>query len=89
MPRPRRRIVVCDCRDCLELPNSTGEAAARQEPPPSCLLLAVSGLHLSIQGDRIAALDDLHLPHLDALAREGSCGMLSVKRQVSTKGRTG
>lgn len=96
MPRPRKRVVTCDCWDCLgviprisdsQTPfNELGEAAARQEPPPTCLLLVLTGLSLGSQCSNgeftKSPLEGAEYPHLDALAREGCSGLLAVRNST-------
>ncbi|GMH32180.1 hypothetical protein BSKO_00014 [Bryopsis sp. KO-2023] len=86
MPRARRRVVTCDCRVCLDplqfgslspFPSAApewgiGEVAARQEPPPKCLLVVATGIEQAA----------LECPHLDGIARDGSTSLVAVRRNT-------
>lgn len=64
--------------------NELGEAAARQDPPPTCLLLVLTGLTVESPNDdggfTKSPLEEGCYPHLDALAREGCSGLLAVRK---------
>jgi hypothetical protein len=91
MPRPRQRIVTCDCLDCREdvalgpiAPEATStaanEAAARQEPPPKSLLILVSGLLRPGDGEATpSSLEAATAPHLDKCAQQGSLNLIACR----------
>lgn len=94
MPRHRQRIVFCDCLDCTDRSNeqlpsgdqlAACEAAARQEPPPKCLVILASGFVQPsappTAGGEPASntLDDDTYPHLDGLVRDGHVGFLASR----------
>lgn len=93
MPKQRKRIVFCDCLDCVSRKNdpypsdaalAASEAAARQQPPPKALLIVGSGLVQTRGGDMAGpmnTLDEIRLPHLDQLVREGHTGLLASRSQ--------
>lgn len=91
MPKLRQRIVFCDCLDCVEQPRTTditsslspaNEAAARQEPPPKCLLLVATGLLVPAGTGREPTAPSLlelcSLPHLNKATREGGLTLLAM-----------
>jgi hypothetical protein len=94
MPQPRQRIVFCDCLDCVEQPAATdvptassaaNEAAAKQEPPPKCLLLHLSGVLLpGTSSSQPSILEALRLPHLDKATREGCLTLLAARPDHAT-----
>jgi hypothetical protein len=93
MPRPRQRIVTCDCLDCKEeddaalgplAPDTTSsaanEAAARQEPPPKSLFIIASGLlQPGGQADALSSLELAMAPHLDKCAQQGSLNLIACR----------
>ena len=57
MPRPRPRLDPCDCWDCEPRDPGAGAAfpdpalaAARQDPPPKCLVVVADGVLAGIDG---------------------------------------
>jgi len=52
---------------------------ARQDPPPKCLVVFLDG----VLRDGEDVLMSTHKPHLDAVARDGSCGLLAVRDPLS------
>lgn len=99
MPQPRQRIVFCDCLDCVQQPPTTdiqssqspaNEAAARQEPPPKCLLFVLSGVLLPRADEQNAAaatvLDACNLPHLNRAAAQGNLCLLTLRQDAANGG---
>jgi hypothetical protein len=97
MPQPRQRIVFCDCLDCVQQPPTTdvqsstspaNEAAARQEPPPKCLLFVLSGVLLPRADDMNPAaatiLDACNLPHLNRATGQGNLCLLTLRQDAAT-----
>lgn len=83
MPRPKLHRAICDCLDCTTIPTSVsaGSLAARQEPPPKCLVIYTD--HDCPLGEDETAATPLfeyeNVPHLDRLAKAGSCGVVSYR----------
>lgn len=78
MPRVRERVVPkCDCRDCQELGDTdflyptASTPAARQEPPPKCLVVVLSGAWQRRDSGQFS-IDAVAHPTLDQLVQEGS-----------------
>lgn len=95
MPQQRQRIVFCDCLDCVEQPATTdiasstspaNEAAARQEPPPKCLMFVLSGVLLPQPGaanpGTATVLDSCSIPHLNRAAAQGNLCLLSLREEA-------
>ena len=80
MPRPKLHRIVCDCLDCTTEPNSVSEMskAAREEPPPKCLVIYTDHSRPLSQEETAATPTSGYenLPHLDDLAKAGSCGLI-------------
>lgn len=80
MPRPKLHRSICDCLDCTIVPTSLSavSSAARQEPPPKCLVIYTD--HDWPLGEDETAAKPLseyeNVPHLDLLAKAGSCGVI-------------
>lgn len=93
MPQQRQRIVFCDCLDCVQQPPMTdivssnspaNEAAARQEPPPKCVMFILSGVllssqHQSSQRQDGTMLDSCNLPHLNRATAQGNLCLLTLR----------
>ncbi|KAL0028467.1 hypothetical protein WJX77_008505 [Trebouxia sp. C0004] len=93
MPRPKLHRVACDCLDCeqdMSKPALSAEssAAARQDPPPKCLLVHAepawpyerdTSANASTSGAAVT-------PYLHRLAQQGCCGLVSY--QESPQGST-
>lgn len=99
MPQQRQRIVFCDCLDCVEQPATTdiqsspspaNEAAARQEPPPKCLMFVLSGVLLpqtsAPNPGTATVLDGCSLPHLNRAAAQGNLCLLSLREEGGAAG---
>lgn len=80
MPRTakRQRIVFCDCKECNEVlsnpDDEAWEAAAKQTPPPRSLVLVLEGFNQAPRDGQVhgcCSIDDVALPHFDAVARQG------------------
>lgn len=78
MPRAklRRRIVLCDCRDCVDVNQGpidyTWEPAARQLPPPRSLIVLLEGFNADpATSSTCCRIDEVTLPHFDNVARKG------------------
>ncbi len=95
MPRTQRtRVVFCGCLDCAEPDEGAArplaqasEAAARQEPPPKCLLIYGHGLLVrpdTLTDAQLAglytSLEAAACPHLDRAVADGGIGMLAARR---------
>lgn len=80
MPRPKLHRAICDCFDCATVPTSVSavSVAARQEPPPKCLVILTD--HEWPLGVKEAAATPLsgyeNVRQLDRLAEAGSCGLV-------------
>lgn len=96
MPQQRQRIVFCDCLDCVQQPPTTdiqsstspaNEAAARQEPPPKCLMFVLSGVLLpkpAAQNPATATvLDSCNLPHLNRATAQGNLCLLTLRQDAA------
>ena len=101
MPRPRQRIVTCDCFDCKEEDpvlggdaaegigsSAANEAAARQEPPPKSLLIVASGFLQPGEdgGGALSSLECAFLPHLGKCARQGSVNLIACRPKAAGQG---
>ena len=80
MPRPKLHRAICDCLDCITEPTSVSDVskAARQEPPPKCLVIYTNHAW-PLSQDEIAATPASgyeNVPHLDNLAKAGCCGLV-------------
>ncbi len=86
MPRPKLHRVACDCLDCeqdMSKPALSAEssAAARQDPPPKCLLIHAEPAWPSDR-DRTAdasTSEAAATPYLHRLAQQGCCGLVSYQ----------
>ena len=86
MPRPKLHRAACDCLDCeqdVSKPALSAEssAAARQDPPPKCLLIHAEPAW-PYDRDRTAEASTsgaAAAPYLDRLARQGCCGLVSYQ----------
>ena len=84
MPRPKLHRVACDCLDCeqdMSKPALSAEssAAARQDPPPKCLLIHAEPAW-PYDRDRTAdasTSEAAATPYLHRLAQQGCCGLVS------------
>lgn len=80
MPRPKLHRAVCDCLDCTVEPKVVSDVslAARQEPPPKCLVIYTNPAwphgHDETALTPRFALENV--PHLESLAKAGSCGLI-------------
>ena len=88
MPRPKLHRVVCDCLDCATAPTVSAVCvAARQEPPPKCLLIYTD--HECPLGENETAATSIsgykNVPHLDGLAKAGSCGLIFYREAPQGK----
>lgn len=88
--RPRPEPEPCDCLECREPAGAApsqgaADAAARQAPPPKCLVLFADGVLPALEAaDRAAGQHGAPLlPHLDGLVREGSLGTLAVREAAT------
>jgi hypothetical protein len=82
MPRVRTSRVFCDCLDCTDTnqaPVERSDRAALQDPPPRCLVVYASDVVWDAEGpDSTEPASARLFPHLDAVAKEGSSGMLAL-----------
>lgn len=85
MPRVRPRRQLCDCLAC-ESPSEAATqspelhaALARQDPPPKSLIICVDRMLCCAGAERPQriSVDAVDCLHLDAIAREGCCGLLA------------
>ena len=86
MPRVKLHRIACDCFDCQ--PNRSGfggasesAAAARQDPPPKCLVICTEPVLSSPKNGTFADSTSQYgqVPNLDALAERGCCGFVSYR----------
>lgn len=89
MPRAkqRRRIVICDCRDCVDVAQGPidyfWEPAARQLPPPRSLILLLEGFNANPStSSTCCRVDEVNLPHFDNVARKGVTFCVAVPQRV-------
>ena len=80
MPRPKLHRAICDCLDCTVEPKVVSDLslAARQEPPPKCLVIYTNPAW-PLGQDETASTPKSALengPHLESLAKAGSCGLI-------------
>lgn len=88
MPRPRPRLDPCDCWDCeprdLGAGASTPDpalAAARQEPPPKCLVVVADDVLTGADGS--VPPEARPTPHAAAVAARGATGLLALRADGS------
>jgi hypothetical protein len=96
MPQARQRIVFCDCLDCVQQPSTTdvqsstspaNEAAAKQEPPPKCLMFVLSGALLpradAENPGSATVLDVCNLPHMNRATAQGNLSLLTLREAAA------
>lgn len=86
MPRVKLHRIACDCFDCQPsapafADASESVAAARQDPPPKCLVIYTDPIRTSPEAGTSAASTFQYgkVPSLDALAQRGCCGFVSYR----------
>lgn len=89
MPRPRPRLDPCDCWDCEPRDPGAGAAfpdpalaAARQDPPPKCLVVVADGVLAGIDGH--VPQGAAPAPHAAAVAARGATGLLALRSDGGT-----
>eukprot|EP01025_Chloroclados_australasicus_P007854 TRINITY_DN12655_c1_g1_i1.p1 TRINITY_DN12655_c1_g1~~TRINITY_DN12655_c1_g1_i1.p1 ORF type:complete len:383 (+),score=41.86 TRINITY_DN12655_c1_g1_i1:290-1438(+) len=79
----RWRIVQCECLDCTDpsmrqfyMESDNFSSAARQEPPPKCVILHLDGAI----NDEI--FSETWIPHLNGIAAAGSSCLLALRNNI-------
>ena len=88
MPRKRLHRERCECLDCRPVipPSVTtpeSVAAARQDPPPKCLVIYTDSVQAEGENAVLCTTDDETLPYLHAVTKRGCCGLVSYRQGFS------